>query len=134
MLKDLLQLRAELDDEMAKIRETINKNEQAIQDVIADPLAQARELAGKDTGTVNVLIDGIKVKQAIAKRVDWDQKQMFNIWKRIEEAGDHPENYMTVKTTHGVKEKNYGSFPDPVKSIFSEARTVKAGAPKVTFE
>jgi hypothetical protein len=119
---------------MAELREQLAEVDEEINIEIAGPVAQARQLSGKDTGTVDVLVDGVKVKHLVPKRVVWDQEKMWNIWERIEAAGDDPENYMTVKTTHTVKEKQYDSFPDPVRAIFAEAREVRAGKPKITFE
>jgi hypothetical protein len=134
MLRELVKRKEGLEAAMAELREQLAEVDESINIEIAGPVAQARQLSGKDTGTVDVLVDGVRVKHLIPKRVVWDQEKMLDTWNMIKDAGDDPLNYMTVKTTHTVKEKLYDSFPDPVRAIFAEAREVRAGKPKITFE
>lgn len=133
-LKELIKQKEMVMAELLKINEQMAQIESDIELKIAGPVMEARQLAAKDTGTINALVDGVMVKHQVNKRVVWDQSKMFEIWNRIKNAGDNPENYMTAKTSHSVKEKLYDSFPDPVRAIFSEAREVKAGTPKISFD
>ena len=105
----------------------------AIDAIISDYVRQARALSGKDTGTVMVVVDGISVKHCLSKRVVWDQAKMQDIWNRILDAGDEPENYLDVRTSYTVKEKLFESFPPSVKDVFMQAREIRTGAPKITF-
>ena len=102
---------------------------------VADPIRQARTLAGKDTGTVTVVVDGVAVKESIPKTVAWDQDKLAEIRARIAGHGDDPDEYISTKTvtTHRVDEKAFAAFPDPIKAVFAPAREVKAGKATTTF-
>ena len=93
--------------------------------------ATAFQGAGKDTGTLDFIHEGVKVKATIAKRVDWDQGQLAGIFKKIQSAGDDPEQYMKLK--YDVSERSFTAWPDAIRSVFLPARTVKPSPPKFEF-
>lgn len=140
-LKDLLAKRDSINEELAAInqqaaavRECLADVDAEIEIAISDPVVQARRLAGKDTGTVDVLVQGVMVKHCLSKRVVWDQKKLAALRDKTTAANDDPDTYMKSKTSYSVSEKDYKSFPEPVQAIFAEAREVKTGAPKITFD
>lgn len=140
-LKELLAQREHAEARISEImamaapfRERLAEIEEAIKIEIALPVAEARRLAAKDTGTVDVLVGGVMVKHCVDKRVVWDQEKLAALRAKIAAAGDEPDNYMISSTEYRVNEKAFKSFPDPVRAIFAEAREVKAGPPKITFD
>lgn len=119
----LAQLKGELADVDAEIS------------LIIDPaIKQARQLSGKDTGTVDVLVQGVMVKQVVAKKVQWDQAELGRIRLLIRQHNDDPDQYMDTKTTYKVGEKSYAAMPTAVREVFDNARTIVPGTPIVKFD
>jgi hypothetical protein len=87
--------------------------------------AEARRLAGKDTGTVRFDDGDVTVVADLAKRVDWDQAKLAAIVERICASGDEPAEY--VETSSKVAERNYGAWPKAIREGFESARTVRPG-------
>lgn len=141
-LKDLINKRfeivaqeKEIEDKVNAVKEELKVVDGMISDIIQEPVGDVRKLSNKTTGTVDVLIDGVMVKHNLPKKVEWDQEKLAGIKNLILEHDDNPDDYMTtkIKTTFGVEEKKYVKFPPEVKAVFDEARTVKTGEPKVSF-
>ncbi len=105
-----------------------------IEEIIADPVRQARELAAKTTGTVDVLVQGVMVKHAVQKTVKWDQGKLAEIRQRVIDGNDNPDAYMDSNTTYKINEKQFKAFPPEIKAVFVGAREVKPGAPTITFD
>lgn len=101
--------------------------------IITDPIQHVRLATGKDTGTVECLVQGVMVKSQTTKQVVWDQEKLAALRERIKLHDDDPDAYMKSKTTYSVDEKKYKDFSPSIKEVFAEARTVKASAPKLTF-
>ena len=143
MLKHLLETKNALEQRRAdvmaiiepKLKDIENKLETINQQIIdtITPVANANRTAlKKDTGTIDFTIDGVKVKHDVPKRVEWDQAQLAGIRERIIAGNADPDEYMA--TVYKVKETNYRAWPSFIKDIFTPARTVKHGQPKITFE
>ncbi len=85
----------------------------------------ARRDAGKDTGTVRLVEDGVTVVADLPQRVDWDQVQLAALVERIRAEGDDPAEY--VDTAFKVPERKYTAWPSAIRTAFEDARTVKTG-------
>ena len=140
-LKSLLAERGRLETDikwvqgqLADFNEKLAAVNEDIETIIAGPVKESRRLAGKDTGTVDVLIDGVMVKHCVQKKVVWDQEKLIEVRKRILAGNDNPDKYMDSKTTYKVSEKAFKAMVAPVKKIFATARTVMGGTPKITFD
>lgn len=140
-LKELLEQRDAANSKIATLMEpvTLAQGElTAIEDqinaIITEPIQHVRMTTGKDTGTVECLVQGVMVKSQTQKVVVWDQEKLAALRNLIKEHADDPDKYMKTKIAYSIDEKKYKDFPAPVKQIFAEARTVKAGAPKLTFD
>ena len=83
----------------------------------------ARRDAGKDTGTVRLVEDGVIVVAELPKRVDWDQAQLAAVVERIRAEGDDPAEYVDV--AFKVPERKFAAWPTGIRSAFEGARTVK---------
>jgi hypothetical protein len=81
--------------------------------------------AGKDTGSVHFEDELIKVTADLPKRVTWDQKQLAELAKRIQDSGEDPLQYMDI--AYKVPERKFTAWPDTIKSAFQDARTLKMG-------
>ena len=87
----------------------------------------ARRDAGKDTGTVRLVEDGVIVVADLPKRVDWDQKKLAGVVERIRAEGDDPTEY--VDAAFKVSERKYAAWPRAIRAAFENARTVRTGKP-----
>ena len=141
-LKDLIDERLEVLSQIQGLEEKVEtiKNKLAVVDaqitaVIEGPVGEARKLANKLAGTVDVLVQGVMVKHNLPKKVEWDQEKLAGIKSLILEHDDNPDEYLVTKTktTYSVLEKKYERFSPEVKAVFNEARTVKTGEAKVSF-
>ena len=81
--------------------------------------------AGKESGSVNFEDGQIQVSADLPKRVTWDQKQLAELSKRIQEGGEDPLQYMDI--AYKVPERKFTAWPDTIKSAFQDARTLKMG-------
>lgn len=143
MLKELLKkkeeieqrvrdIQAEIEDRILAAREELQAVNIDIGHLVSQKLVDLRSLTGKEFGVMHLIMDGYKVTETIPKKVEWDQEKLIPLFFRIMESGDKPSNYMTMKLS--VAEKAYDAFPDTIKPIFAEARTVKPGPPSLKFE
>lgn len=124
-------------DEVAKAKRLALADIDAeIELAIGDAVKVVRAQSGKDTGTVDVLVQGVMVKHNVPKKVVWNQEKLAMIKKLISSHGDDPDLYMdtTVKTTYKVGEKAYTKMPPEIRSVFDQAREVRVGDPVMTFE
>lgn len=139
-LKELLTKRDAVNQQIADLMEPVKvaqgylaEIEESINAIIAEPVQHVRLATGKDTGTVECLVQGVMVKSQTTKQVVWDQEKLAALRERIAQHNDDPDEYMKAKTTYSVDEKKYKDFSPSIKEVFAEARTVKASAPKLTF-
>jgi tetrahydromethanopterin S-methyltransferase subunit G len=122
-------------EEATKVfKQELSAIEDQIENIIAEPVKAVRQSTGKDTGTVDVLVDGVMVKHNLPKKVKWDQEKLAKVWSKIIDAKDNPNSYMKSKTTYTVAEKAYKNFIPAIKKVFEPARTVVPGAVKVSFD
>ncbi|MBF0155186.1 MAG: hypothetical protein HQL64_15720, partial [Magnetococcales bacterium] len=56
----------------------------------ADQADQIRKEAGKDSGSVRFIDDGVHVVADLPKKVDWNQKSLKEIVERIQRVGEDP--------------------------------------------
>ena len=90
-----------------------------------DLASVSRIHAGKESGSVNFEDGQIQVSADLPKRVTWDQKQLAELSKRIQESGEDPLQYMDI--AYKVPERKFTAWPDTIKSAFQDARTLKMG-------
>ncbi len=121
--------------EPVKLAQTnLSEIEDQINLIINEPVQSVRLATGKDTGTVECLVQGVMVKSQTTKVVVWDQGKLEDTIHMIRQHDDDPDRYIKTKVSYSIDEKKYKDFPPQVKAIFAEARTVKASAPKLTFD
>jgi hypothetical protein len=91
--------------------------------------AEARQVAGKDTGTIRFEDGDFTVVADLPKRVDWDQARLAAMVERIRAAGDDPAQY--VEIAFKVPERKYAAWPEAIRAGFEPARTVRTGTLKI---
>ncbi|MGH8586880.1 MAG: hypothetical protein ACREWE_12115 [Gammaproteobacteria bacterium] len=90
--------------------------------------AQKFRLArGKDTGVIHFHDGPVRVTADLPKKVEWDQKQLAEIVRRIREGGEDPGEY--VEIDYRVSEAKFKAWPETLRSVFVPARTLKTGKP-----
>ena len=132
MLKQLLAEMTDIDIRVAEIKDEKADCQGKINDIVIASVNQARLLQGKDTGAINVLVDGVEVRHTLPKKIMWDQEKLFDIFKKINATDDDPSNYMSVRFS--VPEKKYKLFIPEIKEHFLPARTVETGTPKIELK
>lgn len=98
----------------------------------ADSAAEARKVAGKDTGTVNLRDGDFTIRADLPKRVVWDQAKLREAVEAIRGWGEDPADYVAVEMK--VAETKYNAWPSSIKGLFEPARTVGVGKPTFTIE
>ena len=88
---------------------------------------QLRMTAGKDTGIVHFDDGAVRITADLTKKVDWDQKQLAAIFRRIADSGDNPAEF--IETSYHVTETKFNAWNQSLKDAFIPARTVKTGKP-----
>ena len=131
-LKDLLSRKAEIEASMAALQQSCAELQQQIEEMLAGRLADLRNLQGKEFGAVNLVFDGFKITETITKKVEWDQDKLADLFGKIMAAGDKPSDFMRMRLD--VPEKLFAEFPDQIKAVFADARTVKGSRPTLKFE
>ena len=118
-------LQLETDESFKHIRAIKAHLDAALTLKYSDLAAEARRLAGKDTGTVRLKDGAITVVADLSKRVDWDQEKLGQMVERIRAAGDDPAEY--VEISFKVSERKYAAWPEAIRQGFEPARTVRTG-------
>jgi hypothetical protein len=82
---------------------------------------------GKDTGVVHFGDGPVRVTADLPKKVEWDQKQLAEIVRRIREGGEDPGEYVEIE--YRVSETKFKAWPETIRRVFVPARTVNTGKP-----
>ncbi len=88
---------------------------------------ELRLAAGKDTGVVHFDDGQVQVTADLPKKVEWDQKKLADLVRRMTANGDNPAEY--VEISYRVSETKFNAWPETLKSAFTPARTLKTGKP-----
>jgi len=124
--------RAELELALAPVLAQVEAAEKEIREFLSADLAAIRKLQEKEFGAVHITKDGYRITETIPKRVRWDQEKLFGVYRTILCAGDDP--FVWMKAEFKVGEKEYNTYPAPIREVFAPARTVTPGEPKIEFK
>jgi len=115
--------------------DALKKREAEIKNTVANAFAEEfqQKLITKPEpyGKVTVHLDNFQLQYDVTKVVIWDQEKLRSIYKMIADSGDNPEEFIKVK--YDVSETAYKAWPQDIKDVFAEARTVKPGSAKVSL-
>ena len=123
----LFQLKNDAADLLSAAKAIVEHLERALDMKYADRAHALRMAAGKDTGVGPFDGGRVRVTADLPKRVEWDQKRLAEIVRRIAEGGEDPAEY--VETAYRVSETKFNAWPESLKSAFAPARTLKTGKP-----
>jgi hypothetical protein len=127
----LHRLQLDAGDLLAAAKAVVEHIDRAVDLKYADRARQLRLAAGKDTGVVHFDDGAVRVTADLPKRVEWDQRKLADIARRIAASGDDPAEF--VEISYRVSEAKFNAWPESLKSAFVPARTVKTGKAKFTL-
>lgn len=87
-------------------------------------LSAVRQSQAKATGTVLFDDEGVSVFADIHNTIEWDQKKLAHIAKKLILADEDPAEFITI--TYHVPESVYRAWPDVLRDQFSSARTIRS--------
>ena len=131
-IKELISERDNTLERIALLKADLQNININIDDIVGEKFKKLRQEFQKDTGTVNLKIDGVEVKQDIPKQVKWDQVILKDKYTIISECGDNPDDYISL--SYKISESVYSALSDKEKTFFDKARTVQSGKPKLSFK
>ncbi len=125
--EDLMQLRSHASELLSVASAVTTRIDSALEMKYAKRAQVLRLTAGKDTGVVHFDDGCVRITADLPKRIDWDQKKLIDITRRIAASGEDPNQYVEIK--YRVSESKFNAWPESLKSAFTPARTLKAGNP-----
>ncbi|MBT7443305.1 MAG: hypothetical protein HN790_04990 [Methylococcales bacterium] len=123
--KEIMTLQTSAAESLQQAKRINDRIHDALELKYKDLASVSRIHAGKESGSVNFEDGQIQVSADLPKRVTWDQKQLAELSKRIQESGEDPLQYMDI--AYKVPERKFTAWPDTIKSAFQDARTLKMG-------
>ena len=123
--KEIMTLQTSAAESLQQAKRINDRIHDALELKYKDLASVSRIHAGKESGSVNFEDGQIQVSADLPKRVTWDQKQLAEVSKRIQESGEDPLQYMDI--AYKVPERKFTAWPDTIKSAFQDARTLKMG-------
>ncbi len=123
----LYQFKNDAADLLALAKATVDHLDRALDLKYAKRAHELRLAAGKDTGVVHFDDGQVQVTADLPKKVEWDQKKLADLVRRMTANGDNPAEY--VEISYRVSETKFNAWPETLKSAFTPARTLKTGKP-----
>ena len=123
----LFELKNEAADQLTKAKTIAEHIDSALDTKYAQRAQILRLAAGKDTGVVHFDDGRVRITADLPKKIEWDQKQLTDIVRRITASGEDPKQYVEIK--YRVSETKFNAWPEVFRSTFSPARTLKTGKP-----
>jgi hypothetical protein len=125
--ESLFQLKNNAADLQALAKAVVDHLDRALDLKYSKQAHALRLAAGKDTGVVHFDDGHVQVTADLPKKVDWDQKKLADLVRRMTANGDNPAEY--VEISYRVSETKFNAWPETLKSAFAPARTLKTGKP-----
>ena len=125
--ESLFQLKNDAADLQALAKAVVDHLDRALDLKYSKQAHALRLAAGKDSGVVHFDDGHVQVTADLPKKVDWDQKKLADLVRRMTANGDNPAEY--VEISYRVSETKFNAWPETLKSAFAPARTLKTGKP-----
>ncbi|WP_298219968.1 hypothetical protein [Halothiobacillus sp.] len=125
--ESLFQLKNNAADLLSAAKAIVEHIDRALYLKYAERTHALRLAAGKDTGVVHFDDGHVRITADLPKKIEWDQKRLADIARRIVASGDDSSQY--VEITYRVSETKFGTWPESLKGAFEPARTIKTGKP-----
>lgn len=124
----LAALQRDVDERIKRDKSAQDRLDGALTVRYAVRAAEARQAAGKDTGTIRFDDGDFTVVADMPKKVAWDQDMLATLVERIRTDGADPAEYVDV--AFAVPERKFSAWPVHIRETFEPARTVRTGKPK----
>ena len=125
--ESLFQLKNDAADLQALAKAVVDHLDRALDLKYSKQAHALRLAAGKDTGVVHFDDGHVQVTADLPKKVEWDQKKLADLVRRMTANGDNPAEY--VEISYRVSETKFNAWPETLKCAFAPARTLKTGKP-----
>ena len=125
--ESLFQLKNDAADLQALAKAVVDHLDRALDLKYSKQAHALRLAAGKDTGVVHFDDGHVQVTADLPKKVEWDQKKLADLVRRMAANGDNPAEY--VEISYRVSETKFNAWPETLKGAFAAARTLKTGKP-----
>lgn len=125
--ESLFQLKNDAADLQALAKAVVDHLDRALDLKYSKQAHALRLAAGKDTGVVHFDDGHVQVTADLPKKVEWDQKKLADLVRRMTANGDNPAEYIEI--SYRVSETKFNAWPETLKSAFAPARTLKTGKP-----
>lgn len=123
----LFELKNEAADQLTRAKAIAEHIDSALDMKYAQRAQILRLAAGKDTGVVHFDDGRVRITADLPKKIEWDQKKLTDIVRRITASGEDPKQYVEIK--YRVSETKFNAWPEVFRSTFTPARTLKTGKP-----
>lgn len=124
---DLFELRNRAAELFAAAKKLDEHLDRALDLKYGNQAHKLRLAQGKDTGVVHFDDGPVRITADLPKKVEWDQKRMADIVRRIREGGEDPAEY--VEISYKVSETKFSAWLETLRQIFLPARILKTGKP-----
>ena len=92
----LFQLKNDAADLLAATKAVVEHLDRALELKYAERVQALRLAADKDTGVVHFDDGRVRISADLPKRIDWDQRVLAEIVRRITENGEDPTEYIDI--------------------------------------
>lgn len=121
-----------LDAQLSELKDKKDNLQKQVNTLIGEDIR--RQLAANDygCGTATIETEEYKIKAVVAKKVDWDQPKLAELYERIKASGDNPGVYM--KAEFKVSETAFKTWPTAIQDALLDAREVSQSKPTLKIE
>ena len=127
---ELFTRRDELAQQIRLLKVEVKEIDEKLSDSYLPIARQKLSELGKDFGTTSVLVDNMKFKVKVGKKVAWDQEALKQLF--ISMSPENANHY--AKITYHVEETKYTAAPPDVRDQLQSCRTTEIGSFKVELE
>lgn len=131
-LDHLFDMREQLKSEIKEIQKLVKNAEAAIEERVQEAVQHKRNQFEKETGRVEVAVDGVVVIHDVPKRVEWLQEDLRQVAHELKALGHNPDDI--IKEVLTVNENVYKNLPEKMRWILNQARVVKHGKTTITMK
>ena len=127
---DLFTRRDELSQQIRLLKVEVKDIDEKLSESYLPIARQKLSELGKDFGTTSVLVDNMKFKVKVNKKVTWDQEALKEVF--INMSPENANHY--AKITYHVEETKYNAATPDVRDLLQTCRTTEIGSFKVELE
>ncbi len=127
---ELFTRRDELSQQIRLLKAQVKEIDEKLSESYLPIARQKLSELGKDFGTTSVLVDNMKFKVKVTKKVTWDQEALKEVLSSMSPV--NANHY--AKITYHVEETKYNAATPDVRDLLQTCRTTEIGSFKVELE